>query len=169
MRVHFRFCPNCGQRLAPREVEGRSLPACPDCEFVAWPDPKVVVTLLAEDSEGRLLAIRRGIPPGKGGWALPGGHLDATEAPEEGARRECREETSYEVGVDRLVSVFHTVTDDGGLLVLAYRGHLLGGSPTPTPEAPQLEWFEPARLPELVFPSHRQALLDWKAARGREA
>lgn len=163
MKVEFRYCPSCGAALRPRQVEGHQLPACPDCDFVAWRDPKVAVTLVAIDPEGRVLAIRRGIPPGAGGWALPGGYLDDAEEPASGAVRECREETGCDVAVDGFLGVFHVVTDEGGLLVLAYCGRLVDGVATPTPEAPELGWFEPRRLPDLVFSSHRCALDAWRA------
>ena len=164
MRVRFRFCPACGQRLAPRQVEGRRLPACPACDFVAWPDPKVAVALVAQDQQRRVLAIRRGISPGKGRWALPGGYLDAAETPEEGARRECLEETHCDVEVEQLACVYHTVTEGGGLLVLAYSGRLVAGEATPTEEATELSWFADDQIPELVFASHRQALAAWRSS-----
>ena len=163
MRVEFRFCPACGQRLVPREIEGRQLPACPVCDFVAWPDPKVAVALVAQDQERRVLAIRRGISPGRGQWALPGGYLDAAETPEAGARRECLEETHCDVEVERLACIYHTPTEAGGLLVLAYSGHLVAGEAAPTEEAPELRWFAADQVPELVFASHRQALAAWRA------
>jgi len=166
MRVEFRFCPACGQRLASRQIEGRPLPACPACEFVAWPDPKVAVALVAHD-RGRVLAIRRGIPPGLGQWALPGGYLDAAESPEQGARRECLEETHCEVEVERLACIYHTAVEGGGLLVLAYSGHLVAGAAAPTEEAPELSWFEADQVPHLVFASHREALAAWRASRGQ--
>ncbi|HUY55908.1 MAG TPA: NUDIX domain-containing protein [Candidatus Nanopelagicaceae bacterium] len=164
MRVEFRFCPACGQRLAPREIEGRPLPACPACDFVAWPDPKVAVALVAH-YQGRVLAIRRGIPPGQGQWALPGGYLDASESPQQGARRECLEETHCDVEVEGLACIYHTLVEGGGLLVLAYSGHLVGGEATPTEEAPELRWFEADQVPELIFSSHREALEAWRASR----
>jgi len=165
MRVEFSFCPACGRELEPREIEARQLPACPQCEFVAWPDPKVAVAMVVERSDGTVLAIRRGIAPGKGRWALPGGYMDADESPAQAARRECLEETHCTVEVDRLACVYHTVTCDGGLLVLAYIGHHLEGEPRPTGEAPELGWFAPDQLPELVFSSHRAAVDAWRSGR----
>ena len=41
-----------------------------------------------------MLLIRRGRPPGRNLWALPGGFLDVDETLADGLRREVREETS---------------------------------------------------------------------------
>jgi hypothetical protein len=46
--------------------------------------------------------------------------------------------------------------------VLGYIGHLAGGDPGPTDEAPELGWFAPDQLPELVFASHRAAVAAWR-------
>ncbi|MGH7640949.1 MAG: NUDIX hydrolase [Candidatus Dormibacteria bacterium] len=165
MRTDFRFCPNCGSRLALRRIEFHDLPACLRCGFVAWKGPKVAVALLASDERGRLLAIRRGMPPGAGGWAFPGGYVDDLEEPAAGAARECLEETRCRTAVGGLLGAFHVVTEEGALVVLAYRGTLTGGEPTPTEEASELGCFSPAELPELVFSSHRQALEAWLATR----
>jgi ADP-ribose pyrophosphatase YjhB (NUDIX family) len=167
MKIEFRFCPSCGSALSLRQIEGHDLPACPNCEFVAWKGPKVAVALVASDPQGRILVIRRGISPGRGGWAFPGGYVDDEEDPAFGAARECLEETGCEAAVDELAGVFHVVTEDGGLVVLAYRGRLTAGEPTPTPEAPELGCFDPEQLPELVFSSHRRAFDAWQAGRAQ--
>ncbi len=163
MRVEFRFCPACGEPLRLRTIESRELPACPSCEFVAWPDPKVAVAAIVQDPEGRLLAIRRGIEPGQGEWALPGGYLDADETPAQAAARECLEETHCLAEMDGLAGVHHVLTQEGGLLVLVYCGRLVGGEATPTEEAPELAWFAWDELPELAFSSHRAALEAWRS------
>ncbi|HVA22448.1 MAG TPA: NUDIX domain-containing protein [Candidatus Micrarchaeia archaeon] len=160
----YRFCPHCGARLVPRPVEAHTLPSCPSCAFVAFRDPKVVVVAIAVDGGGRVLAIRRGIAPGLGEWALPGGYLDYDEHPEHGARRECLEETGCELGAVRLLGVFHVGLTAAGLVVVAYGGAVAAGRPSPTPEATELDFFAPDGMPELAFSSHRQALAAWRAA-----
>ena len=46
---------------------------------------------------GHILLVRRGEKPGKGLWALPGGHIGADETSEEAVIRELREETTLKV------------------------------------------------------------------------
>ena len=45
------------------------------------------------DERGRLLLVRRGRPPGRGLWAVPGGRVEAGETSLEAVVREVREET----------------------------------------------------------------------------
>jgi ADP-ribose pyrophosphatase YjhB (NUDIX family) len=123
----------------------------------------VAVALVARNAEGRVLVIRRGIPPGQGGWAFPGGYVDDEEAPSTGAARECLEETGCEAEVDDLIGVFHVVGEEGALVVLAYSGRLTSGEPAPTAEAPEVAWYPPDEIPPLVFSSHRRALQAWRA------
>ncbi len=162
----FNFCPVCGSRLEREEIEGRLRPRCAGCDFVAFDGPQVATALIATDGGGRLLALRRGIDPGLGGWAFPGGYVDGDEDPALGAARECREETGCEAAVERLEGAFHVRSEAGPLVVLAFSGRLTSGEASTSPEALEVGWFDPERLPELVFSSHRQALEAWRTGSG---
>lgn len=61
-----------------------------------YPVKHVTVDALVEQS-GHILLIRRRSEPGKGLWALPGGHLNEYERIEDGAVRELREEVKMKV------------------------------------------------------------------------
>ncbi len=49
------------------------------------------------EQSGHILLIQRGRMPGKGLWAMPGGHLETTEKVVDGIIRELREETGLKI------------------------------------------------------------------------
>jgi 8-oxo-dGTP diphosphatase len=68
--------------------------------------PLLTVDCAVFDRKERVLLIRRGRPPYKGRYALPGGFVDVGETVEAACRRELVEETSLKVGKLRLVGVY---------------------------------------------------------------
>jgi ADP-ribose pyrophosphatase YjhB (NUDIX family) len=60
---------------------------------------------------------------------LPGGHLTWRETPQEGARREAREETGLDIDVRELIGVFSSLEETGepGIIRLIFRGQMQGG------------------------------------------
>ena len=56
----------------------------------------ITVDAIVEQS-GHILVVKRRSEPGKGLWALPGGHLEEFETLEDGVIRELREETKIKV------------------------------------------------------------------------
>ncbi len=56
-----------------------------------------------------VLLIKRGKPPFKGQWSIPGGGLDYGEAVRDGLVREIREETGLEVKILGLIDVFEAL------------------------------------------------------------
>lgn len=55
------------------------------------------------DGEGRILLQRRS---DSGNWALPGGAMDIGETFAESAVREVKEETGFDVRIDRIVGIY---------------------------------------------------------------
>ena len=160
------FCQDCGHALEPRVIEGRQLGACPACGFVRWPDPKLVTITLAETPSG-LVFGRRGIEPGYGLWCLPGGFVNDDEHPADSAARECFEEIGAEVEIGRLVGVYHAMRRDGqGMVAIAYEARVLDPAAVVAgSEMLEVTVATVEAAPELVFPLHRRALLDWRQAR----
>ena len=68
-----------------------------------YPVPAVGVVCLRPP--GEVLLIRRGKPPGAGGWSLPGGRLEWGEGLRDAALRELREETGVEAEMLGLIDV----------------------------------------------------------------
>ena len=162
-----RFCPRCATELDEREVEGKLLPACPACDFIAFRDPKVVAVAVLSEADGAVWLIRRGIEPRLGEWALPGGYVDFDEHPRLAAARECHEELGCEVRIDRLLGVHHANLVTGGVVIVAYAGRIVSGTPRACPEVLEVRAFATGELPPLAFASHSAIVREWQ--RGAEA
>jgi ADP-ribose pyrophosphatase YjhB (NUDIX family) len=160
------FCVNCGITLGTRTIEGSEFEACDRCGFVLWRDPKVVTMIVVEDGAGAVVLGRRGTEPGYGLWCLPGGFVNSDEHPSDSAVRECQEEINARVEITGLLGVYHIgKVDAPGMVAIAYRARLRAGE-VPSAGSEMLEVAAVRRddLPDLVFPSHREAVRDWLAA-----
>ena len=95
-------------------------------DLAAMPSPKtpaLATDCVVFDAQGRVLLIRRGNPPFKGKYALPGGFVDVGETVEDACRRELMEETGVKAGRLELIGVYSDPKRDPA------RAHLLGGVP----------------------------------------
>jgi ADP-ribose pyrophosphatase YjhB (NUDIX family) len=157
-----RFCPQCGAGLHSRfiEEERQDRLVCSTCTFIFYQNPKIVVGVLPIH-QGRVVLLRRGIEPRRGTWTFPAGYLELGETVEEGALRETWEECTLEVRLDALLNVYSR--PQVGIVNIIYLATVLGGTPTPNPEALEFGEFGPDDIPwdDLAFPSTRQALHDW--------
>lgn len=106
--------------------------------------------LFSPDRSQVLLVKRRDIPV----WVLPGGGLDPTETPEEGAIREVFEETGYRVEVTRKVGEYLPVNWMTRLTHL-FECRILSGQPQITDETLGISFFPLTQLPPMPppFPS----------------
>ena len=110
-------------------------------------------------------------------WGLPGGSMEIGETFEQAATREVKEESGYDVKVERLVGIYSrpeqttTTYPDGNTVhyvsvVLACR--VVGGEKRFDPkETLDVAFFDPARLPDDLMPQHLERIHD--AAEKREA
>ncbi|QKW09073.1 NUDIX domain-containing protein [Streptomyces sp. NA04227] len=105
--------------------------------------------------DGRLLAIRRA---DNGSWELPGGVLELDEWPEDGVRREVREETGLDVEVGELTGVYKNVPR--GILALVFRCKRVGGAERTSSESTAVEWLTPEQVEERMSEAYAIRLLD---------
>ena len=95
-------------------------------------------------------------------WALPGGAVEPGETFEEAAVREAREETGYDVHIERFVGEYwRPQYPNGGDRIRIYRGYVTGGNPSQRGwEAVDVRWFPVHRLPLRLSPFAREHIRD---------
>jgi ADP-ribose pyrophosphatase YjhB (NUDIX family) len=159
------FCSRCGAEMAERVPAGeqRARMECPGCGFIAYVNPRLVVTTLPVTAEGDVVLIRRGIEPGLGSWAQPGGFLEIDETVTEGAIRETLEETGLLVEPGALVGLYSRL--EAGVVTLVFEARIVGGEPTTSVESLEVRPYPPAAIPwpEIAFKTTWYALRDWLA------
>ena len=114
-----------------------------------------IVIFTVEAGSLNVLLIRRGIPPCKGRWAIPGGFVRDGESLEEAARRELREETGVtDVYLEQLYSFGEPHRDPRGRVVtIAYFALISSGGRRlrAGTDAADAGWFPAKGLPPLAF------------------
>ncbi len=78
----------------------------------------------AAGEELHVLLVRRGRPPGKGTWSLPGGRVKGGERLVDAAAREVLEETALAVEIGELLEAVELVSDEFHYVVFDYRATL---------------------------------------------
>jgi ADP-ribose pyrophosphatase YjhB (NUDIX family) len=159
------FCSRCGAEMNERIPAGEQRPRmeCPGCGYIAYVNPRLVVTTLPVTADGDVVLIRRGIEPGLGSWAQPGGFLEIDETVTEGAIRETLEETGLIVEPGALVGLYSRL--EAGVVTLVFEARILGGEPTTSVETLEVRAYAPADIPwpEVAFKTTWYALRDWLA------
>jgi len=154
----IRYCCRCATPLATRTVAGKPRRHCPECGYIHFIEPRVGVGAMVIES-GKLLLIKRAVPPEKGLWSLPAGYADIGEPPADTAVREVWEETRLRVRIERLLDVYHNPPEQGGAAIfILYLAHLAGGELTASDDALDAGFFGPNEMPELAFASTRDAV-----------
>ncbi len=109
------------------------------------------VGAVIQDSDGRLLLVRRGHPPNEGAWSIPGGRIEPGESDTEALAREVLEETSLTVTVGPLVGTIDR-PGPGGSAVYEIRDYactVTGGVLAPGDDATDARWVSGSELAEL--------------------
>jgi 8-oxo-dGTP pyrophosphatase MutT (NUDIX family) len=129
--------------------------AVPDWTRIAWfglVAPRV--------SEGAPLVVEQGVLRGDlRGWELPGGSPHPGEREESCVRREVLEESGIDVVVEARVGDY-VRTGFRPHTARVWRCRAVGGRLRPSAETLRAAWFDPAALPDTLFPWYREPIAD---------
>lgn len=122
------------------------MPTC-GSSVVVFSDSREVLLVLREDART---------------WALPAGRAEAGETYEQAAVREVREETGYEVELERLVGDYwRPQFPRGGNKMRVYVGRVIAGDPSAHDwESLDVKWFPLGALPKRLFKFSREHIED---------
>ncbi len=168
--VAQRFCPRCGGALETPTATGDALQICAVCGrhhyHNAAPAAGVVVLRGRE-----VLLVQRAIAPFAGYWDIPGGFLAPEELPENGARREVREETGLTMQSLAFLGFYmdrYCYQEETFSILNIYFVGWGEGEPHAGDDAAAYGWFSLEALPEQLAFAHEQQVLDdarrWLAA-----
>lgn len=135
--------------------------AQPEVELVSELDPRAypdrpwigvgVVVWRAEE----FLLIRRGKPPRKGHWSIPGGRQELGETTRQTAVREIKEETDLDIELIGLVDVFDAIRADADgriashFTLIDFAARWVAGEAVAGDDAMAVGWFTLNDLPKL--------------------
>lgn len=167
LAASLNFCSRCGSSLEFGAVDGedRHRLACRSCGYISYVNPRLVVTTIPVTDTGEVVLLRRGIEPGRGWWAQPGGFLEVDETVTEGAMRETLEETGLIVEPGEIVGLYSRL--EAAVVVLAIELRIVGGEFRLNPEALEIQAFQPDAIPwpGIAFNTTHWALHDWVRSR----
>ena len=158
----MKFCSACGQPVTVRiPDDGDHLPrhVCTVCHTIHYINPKVIVGVIPEAADGRVLMCRRNIEPRKGMWTFPAGFMELGETSAQGAAREGLEESQAVIEVRDLLCVI-SVTYVSQVYMI-HRGQLAADARYgPTSESSEVVLMREDEIPwsEIAFPTIYQSL-----------
>lgn len=162
--MDFRYCPLCGDQLAPLPSgpdSGR--PSCRQGHFVHYDNPAITAFAFVERA-GCYLVLERGQQPYRGDWELPGGFVEAGESPSEAIRREVSEETGLQIDAPSIIGAYVSRYGDGGkwTVDVAFHCQAAHGELSLSAESSNAAWVPIDRMPPLAFAGERSALEELK-------
>jgi 8-oxo-dGTP diphosphatase len=129
--------------------------------------PRLTVDTFVRDRKGRVLLVRRGRPPFKGRWGLPGGFCEWRETTEACGARETLEETGVRVKIARLLGVYSKPDRDprGHNVTVLYEGRPVSGKAQGGDDAAEARWFTPRELERLSYAFDHSKIIREQLAR----
>lgn len=147
------------------EGDNRTRLVCPDCGYIEYANPKVVVGAVCWWQE-KILLCRRAIEPQKGLWTIPAGFLELGESTAEGALREVWEEARAHATVESLLGIYEIPRISQVQMI--YRARMTTSDFAAGEESQVVDLFDWADIPwtDLAFPSVAWALRHYRKGGG---
>ncbi|MGF1640881.1 MAG: NUDIX domain-containing protein [Rhodospirillales bacterium] len=147
------------------EGDNRTRLVCPDCGYIEYTNPKIVVGAVCT-WQNRILLCKRAINPSRGRWTIPAGFLEIGETTAEGAAREVWEEAGARIRIQDLLGIYEIPSISQ--IQMIYRAPMTGPECAPGAESLEVEMLEWDAIPwnELAFPSVAWALERFQAGGG---
>lgn len=105
--------------------------------------------------DDKVLLVRRGRPPARGQWAIPGGNVKLGETLQAAAEREILEETGIVIRARDPVYTFDAIVrdEDGAIqfhyVIVDLAADYIDGSPRPGDDADEVRWLDAQALDTL--------------------
>lgn len=131
-------------------------------EFPPWPQPAVGGIVFKDDA---VLLVKRGNPPGKGEWAIPGGRIKLGETLREAVVREIWEETGITVRATKPVYAFDAIVRDSKrnvrfhYVVTDLEATYVSGEPHAGDDAVAVRWAKVDSIGKLALNAETKKLL----------
>lgn len=140
---------------------------CPDCGFINYENPLIVVGSVVQH-DGKFLLCKRAINPRVGYWTIPAGYMELNETPAQSASREAEEEANAQIAIDSLLAVY-TIPRISQVQMI-YRATLARPDFSAGPESEEVALFDWDEIPwdDIAFPSVHWALNHFRDAQGLE-
>lgn len=111
--------------------------------------------------DGLLLLVRRGQPPARGMWALPGGKVQRGETLRDALVREVREETGLDIEVGEVAWVGETAGEpDRQFVLIDFHAEVVGGTLSAGDDAAEAAWVPIDEARTLPMPPTMYELLE---------
>ncbi len=130
---------------------------CPDCGYIEYDNPKIIVGAVCTWQD-RVLLCRRAIAPRIGLWTIPAGYMELNETLADGTAREVFEEAGAQVHIGRLIGLYE-IPHISQVYVI-YHAPMVSAECAPGEESQEVHLFRWEGIPwdELAFPSVTWAL-----------
>jgi len=130
-----------------------------------YPEAPIAGVGVAVRRDDKVLLVQRGLEPGRGRWAFPGGVIELGETLPEAAHRELAEECGIQARLGEMLEAVDRIErDETGrvryhYVVVVFRGEYVGGEAQPASDAMAARWVTADELAALDMSPRVKALV----------